>query len=144
MNKSYFIDSCDDVELGIKRKSKLEYRISYDDSKQMKAIVFIIGAFGANANISFLDFDREYLVKKFDIIAVNVFYHCFSARPSIDEKYNPIFIPNEKDWMSFCEIAKLCNLPIKDYEKNDFKDCLFRLDERVEQIKNEGVLENFL
>ncbi|ELF1061330.1 DUF2920 family protein, partial [Campylobacter upsaliensis] len=30
VDKSYLIKSCDDVELGIKRKSKLEYRISYD------------------------------------------------------------------------------------------------------------------
>ncbi|HHP0357010.1 TPA: DUF2920 family protein [Campylobacter lari subsp. concheus] len=140
-NETYFIDSCDDVELNIKRESKLEYRITYDDSKQMKAIVFIIGGFGANANMSFLDFDREYLAKKFDVVVVNVFYHCFSARPSIDENYKPIMIPNKKDWESFCEIAKLCNLSIKDYEKNDFKDCLLKLDERVEQIKNEGTLE---
>ncbi|WP_257396224.1 DUF2920 family protein [Campylobacter lari] len=44
-NETYFIDSCDDVELNIKRENKLEYRITYDDSKEMKAIVFIIGGF---------------------------------------------------------------------------------------------------
>ncbi|MBF7067578.1 DUF2920 family protein, partial [Campylobacter volucris] len=27
INKTYFIDSCDDVELNIIRESKLEYRI---------------------------------------------------------------------------------------------------------------------
>ncbi|MPB16591.1 DUF2920 family protein, partial [Campylobacter lari] len=32
-NETYFINSCDDVELGIKRESKLEYRISYDNEK---------------------------------------------------------------------------------------------------------------
>ncbi|MFG5097410.1 DUF2920 family protein, partial [Campylobacter lari] len=41
-NETYFIDSCDDIELGIKRESKLEYRITYDDSKDIKAIVCII------------------------------------------------------------------------------------------------------
>ncbi len=55
INQSFEIDSCDDVELNIKRTSKLEYRISYDDEKEMKAIVFIIGGYGANANIYFLD-----------------------------------------------------------------------------------------
>ncbi len=54
----------------------------------MKAIVFIIGGFGANANISFLDFDREYIAKNFDVVG-HVFYHCFCARQSIDQKYNP-------------------------------------------------------
>ncbi|OCX43566.1 carbonic anhydrase [Campylobacter ornithocola] len=141
INQTYFIDSCDDVELNIKRESKLEYRITYDDSKEMKAIVFIIGGFGDNANISFLDFDREYLVKNFNVVVVDVFYHCFSARPSIDENYNPIFKPNKKDWESFCEIANLCNLQILEHEKDNFKACLEKLNEKVEVIKDEGRLE---
>ncbi|EAJ9170272.1 TPA: DUF2920 family protein, partial [Campylobacter jejuni] len=77
-----------DVELNIKRTSKLEYRISYDDEKDIKAIVFIVGGFGANANISFLDFDREYIAKNFDVVAVHVFYHCFCQRRSDVEKYS--------------------------------------------------------
>ncbi|EAI4316861.1 DUF2920 family protein [Campylobacter coli] len=97
INQIFEIDSCDDVELNIKRTSKLEYRISYDDEKEMKAIVFIIGGMGANANISFLDFDREYIAKKFDVVAVNVFYHCFCARRSIDEKYSAITIFTKED-----------------------------------------------
>ncbi|HEF9722067.1 TPA: DUF2920 family protein [Campylobacter coli] len=88
INQTFEIDSCDDVELNIKRTSKLEYRISYDDEKEMKAIVFIIGGFGANANISFLDFDREYIAKNFDVVAVHVFYHCFCQRRSDVEKYS--------------------------------------------------------
>ncbi|EAI7983687.1 DUF2920 family protein [Campylobacter coli] len=88
INQSFEIDSCDDVELNIKRTSKLEYRISYDDEKEIKAIVFIIGGFGANANISFLDFDREYIAKNFDVVAVHVFYHCFCQRRSDVEKYS--------------------------------------------------------
>ncbi|EAL2581969.1 DUF2920 family protein, partial [Campylobacter coli] len=88
INQSFEIDSCDDVELNIKRTSKLEYRISYDDEKEIKAIVFIIGGYGANANISFLDFDREYIAKNFDVVAVHVFYHCFCQRRSDVEKYS--------------------------------------------------------
>ncbi|EIL9324328.1 DUF2920 family protein [Campylobacter jejuni] len=88
INQIFEIDSCDDVELGIKRTSKLEYRISYDDEKDIKAIVFIVGGFGANANISFLDFDREYIAKNFDVVAVHVFYHCFCQRRSDVEKYS--------------------------------------------------------
>ncbi|HEC1737002.1 TPA: DUF2920 family protein, partial [Campylobacter coli] len=88
INQIFEIDSCDDVELNIKRTSKLEYRISYDDEKEMKAIVFIIGGYGANTNISFLDFDREYIAKKFDVVVVHVFYHCFCHRRSNIEKYS--------------------------------------------------------
>ncbi|EHG5101902.1 DUF2920 family protein, partial [Campylobacter jejuni] len=92
INQTFEIDSCDDVELNIKRTSKLEYRISYDDEKEIKAIVFIIGGFGANANISFLDFDREYIAKNFDVVAVHVFYHCFCQRRSDVEKYSAFTI----------------------------------------------------
>ncbi|EDP6898815.1 DUF2920 family protein [Campylobacter lari] len=88
INQTYFIDSCDDVELNIKRESQLEYRITYDNSRLMKAIVFIIGGYGANANIHFLDSYRNFIAKKFDVVAVNVFYHCFCQRKSDVEKYS--------------------------------------------------------
>ncbi|WP_265606404.1 DUF2920 family protein, partial [Campylobacter jejuni] len=39
INLSFEIDSCDDVGLNIKRASKLEYRISFDDEKEINAIV---------------------------------------------------------------------------------------------------------
>ncbi|MCV3525396.1 DUF2920 family protein [Campylobacter lari] len=92
-NETYFIDSCDDVELGIKRKNKLEYRISYDDEKTMKAIVFIIGGYGANIDLSIMDFNREFVAKKFDVVAVNVLYHCFSCRINEkDKKYSANFL----------------------------------------------------
>ncbi|TKX29475.1 DUF2920 family protein [Campylobacter estrildidarum] len=97
VNKTYEISSCDDVELNIKRTSKLEYRITYDDEKEMKAIVFILKGYGANADIYFLDFDREYIAKKFDVIAVNVFYHCFCQRKSNIEKYSATITFIEED-----------------------------------------------
>ncbi|EAI2189880.1 DUF2920 family protein, partial [Campylobacter jejuni] len=90
INQTFEIDSCDDVELNIKRTSKLEYRISYDDEKEIKAIVFIIGGYGANANIYFLDSYRNYIAKNFDVVAVHVFYHCFCQRRSDVEKYSTL------------------------------------------------------
>ncbi|EAJ5194438.1 DUF2920 family protein [Campylobacter jejuni] len=104
INQSFEIDSCDDVELGIKRTSKLEYRISYDDEKEIKAIVFVIGGYGANANISFLDFDREYIAKNFDVVAVHVFYHCFCARISNNKKYSASISFMEEDLLSLSKI----------------------------------------
>ncbi|WP_141084005.1 DUF2920 family protein, partial [Campylobacter coli] len=117
-------DSCDDVELGIKRTSKLEYRISYDDEKDIKAIVFIVGGFGANANISFLDFDREYIAKNFDVVVVHVFYHCFCARQSIDQKYNPKLIPNQDDLERVNGILKNINLGHLSVNKDNFEQII--------------------
>ncbi|WP_201458640.1 DUF2920 family protein [Campylobacter jejuni] len=104
INQTFEIDSCDDVELGIKRTSKLEYRISYDDEKDIKAIVFVIGGYGANANISFLDFDREYIAKNFDVVVVHVFYHCFCARISNNKKYSASISFMEEDLLSLSKI----------------------------------------
>ncbi|TKX34355.1 DUF2920 family protein [Campylobacter taeniopygiae] len=114
VNKTYEISSCDDVELNIKRTSKLEYRITYDDEKEMKAIVFVIGGYGANANISLLDFDREYIAKKFDVVVVNVFYHCFCQRRSNEEKYSAYKKFEPEDIITLKENLTQFNLVTKD------------------------------
>ncbi|RTJ16984.1 carbonic anhydrase [Campylobacter jejuni] len=128
VNQTFEIDSCDDEELGIRRTSKLEYRISYDDEKDIKAIVFIIGGYGANANISFLDFDREYIAKNFDVVVVHVFYHCFANRQS-----------NNTDKYS-------ANVVFKDKDLNELKSKISHFGFNVEHITSANVYEylNFL
>lgn len=140
INQTFKIDSCDDVELGIKRTSKLEYRISYDDEKEMKAIIFIIGGFGVNANISFLDFDREYIAKNFDVVVVHVFYHCFCARRSIDEKYNPKLIPNKEDLERINSILKNINLSHLVANKDNFEQIIPFIEQRAREIKEAGLV----
>ncbi|EAJ9489454.1 TPA: DUF2920 family protein [Campylobacter jejuni] len=141
INQTFKIDSCDDVELGIKRTSKLEYRISYDDEKDIKAIVFIIGGFGANANISFLDFDREYIAKNFDVVAVHVFYHCFCARKSIDQKYNPKLILNQDDLERVNGILKNINLGHLLANEDNFEQIIPLIEQRAGEIKQAGLVD---
>ncbi|HID0733079.1 TPA: DUF2920 family protein [Campylobacter jejuni] len=141
INQTFKIDSCDDVELGIKRTSKLEYRISYDDEKDIKAIVFIVGGFGANANISFLDFDREYIAKNFDVVVVHVFYHCFCARKSIDQKYNPKLIPNQDDLERVNSILKNINLGYLSVNEDNFEQIIPFIEQRAGEIKQAGLVD---
>lgn len=141
INQTFEIDSCDDVELGIKRTSKLEYRISYDNEKEMKAIVFIIGGFGVNANISFLDFDREYITKKFNVVTVHVFYHCFCARKSIDQKYNPKLIPNQDDLERINGILKNINLGHLLANEDNFEQIIPFIEQRAGEIKQAGLVD---
>ncbi len=75
INQTFEIDSCDDVELNIKRTSKLEYRISYDDEKDIKAIV-----------------------------CHRRFYHCFCARISNNKKYSASISFMEEDLLSLSKI----------------------------------------
>ncbi len=141
INQTFEIDSCDDVELNIKRTSKLEYRISYDDEKDIKAIVFIVGGFGANANISFLDFDREYIAKNFDVVVIHVFYHCFCARQSIDQKYNPKLIPNQDDLERVNGILKNINLGHLSVNKDNFEQIIPLIEQKVNEMKQAGLVD---
>ncbi|EPD5875456.1 DUF2920 family protein [Campylobacter coli] len=141
INQTFEIDSCDDVELNIKRTSKLEYRISYDDEKDIKAIVFIVGGFGANANISFLDFDREYIAKNFDVVVIHVFYHCFCARQSIDQKYNPKLIPNQDDLERINGILKNINLGHLSVNKDNFEQIIPLIEQKVNEMKQAGLVD---
>ncbi|EAM0537607.1 DUF2920 family protein [Campylobacter jejuni] len=141
INQTFEIDSCDDVELNIKRTSKLEYRISYDDEKDIKAIVFVIGGYGANANISFLDFDREYIAKNFDVVVVHVFYHCFCARQSIDQKYNPKLIPNQDDLERVNGILKNINLGHLSVNKDNFEQIIPLIEQKVNKMKQAGLVD---
>ncbi len=139
INQIFEIDSCDDAELGIKRTSKLEYRISYDDEKEVKAIVFIIGGMSANANISFLDFDREYIAKKFDVVTVNVFYHCFCARRSVDEKYSALAMLTKEDLPRLSQA--LFDVGINTHVSlENAHSCYELLDRHIAALKSQGKL----
>ncbi|MPA79364.1 DUF2920 family protein [Campylobacter coli] len=140
INQIFEIDSCDDVELNIKRTSKLEYRISYDDEKEMKAIVFIIGGYGANANIYFLDSYRNYIAKKFDVVVVNVFYHCFCMRRSDIEKYSAYTIFTEKDILKLSQ--KLFEMGINiDVNLENAHQSYELLNQHITALKLQGKLE---
>ncbi len=139
INQTFEIDSCDDVEYI--KEQKLEYRISYDDEKDIKAIVFIVGGFGANANISFLDFDREYIAKNFDVVVVHVFYHCFCARQSIDQKYNPKLIPNQDDLERVNGILKNINLGHLSVNKDNFEQIIPLIEQKVNKMKQAGLVD---
>ncbi len=87
VNKTYEIDSCDDVELGIKRESKLEFKLWYDDEKSPEALVFIVQGMGADCNDVHLKFIIESLSKNLNVAFVGVNYHCIGNRPQIGSTF---------------------------------------------------------
>ncbi|EOC4368061.1 DUF2920 family protein [Campylobacter jejuni] len=135
INQSFEIDSCDDVELNIKRTSKLEYRISYDDEKEIKAIVFIIGGYGANANIYFLDSYRNYIAKNFDVVAVHVFYHCFCQRRSDVEKYSTLADFTKDDLKLIEKVLRKYNIPCDQLANNTVVSYCEYLSEIMTELK---------
>ncbi|HDZ5028953.1 TPA: DUF2920 family protein [Campylobacter jejuni] len=139
INQTFEIDSCDDVELGIKRTSKLEYRISYDDEKDIKAIVFIIRGYGANANIYFLDSYRNYMAKNFDVVTVNVFYHCFCQRYSDVEKYSAFTMFTKEDLLNLSQVLLEIGINVNVNLENA-NQCYELLNQNITALKSQGKL----
>ncbi|CDG57019.1 TPA: DUF2920 family protein [Campylobacter coli] len=81
VNKTYEIDSCDDVELGIKRESKLEFKLCFDDEKEIQALVFIIPGLGGDADENYREHLAEFVANEFNVAVVSVNYHCIGNRP---------------------------------------------------------------
>ncbi|EOW3833172.1 DUF2920 family protein [Campylobacter jejuni] len=140
INQTFEIDSCDDVELGIKRTSKLEYRISYDDEKDLKAIVFVIGGYGANANIYFLDSYRNYIAKNFDVVTINVFYHCFCQRRSDVLKYDASAKFLEEDLENFSKVLNDFNIDSRNLNSNNALEYYHHLDHYITTLKSQRKL----
>lgn len=60
VNERHEISSCDDVELGIKRSSLLEFHLAYDARRRRaKTLLVIISGFGEDSDSSY----RTHLIK---------------------------------------------------------------------------------
>lgn len=81
VSKTYEIDSCDDVELGIKRESKLEFKLCFDDEKEIKALVFIIPGLGGDADENYREHLAEFVASEYNAAVASVNYHCIGNRP---------------------------------------------------------------
>ncbi|MBS4268754.1 DUF2920 family protein [Campylobacter vulpis] len=136
IDKRFFISSCDDVELGIKRTSKLEYRLS--SPQNPKAIFFIIGGFGTNADLRMMDFTRKQIASKFDVAAVNVLYHCFCCRRNdLEQQYSAQIAILEEDKANLIKLCQTLALP---YENLGVSEILKRIEETIQKEKKKGNL----
>ena len=87
INKTYEIPSCDDVELGIKRDSLLEFKLCYDDERPARAIVFIVPGLGGDANENYREHLAQFVASEFDVAVASVNYHCIGNRPQTGATY---------------------------------------------------------
>lgn len=79
--KRYEIASCDDVELGLKRETPLEIRVSYEDESEPKAVVLLISGLGRDSDDDYKQHLAQFVADKFRAIVVSVNYHCIGNRP---------------------------------------------------------------
>ena len=83
VDKSYEIDSCDDVELELKRESKLEFRLCFDDEREIEALLFIVPGLGGDADTNYREHLASFVAENFNVGAVSVNYHCIGNLPQM-------------------------------------------------------------
>ncbi|MBF7067039.1 DUF2920 family protein, partial [Campylobacter volucris] len=104
-------------------------------------IVFIIGGYGANAHMAFVDFNRKFIAKKFDVVVVNVLYHCFCQRRSDVEKYSATTTFMEDD-LPHLKLA-LENLHIDTSNLNTYNAWQYYeyLNQTISNLKEQNLLD---
>ena len=87
INKTYEISSCDDVELGIRRDSLLEFKLCYDDEKPVRALIFIVPGLGGDANENYREHLAQFVASEFNVAVASPNYHCIGNRPQTGATY---------------------------------------------------------
>lgn len=128
---NHLIPSCYDFELGIERNNLLNFSYSYKQNIDLKGIVFIISGFGDDTDEKYLKHLREYTADKFDVVCVNVFYHCFYARPD----NGALFYPDKQDTKIIKSYLDEHNITS---ENRDIYEALHELGDSIELHKQKG------
>lgn len=139
-SQKFLIHSCDDVELDLKRKAKLEYRISYDTSKSPKALVFMVGGWGATKNIKFYDFERENIAKNFNVICVQVYHHAIHRRISTESKYSAKNVFEKEDVERIKSYFESIAWDSKNINEQNAPFAAQKLIQRVAELKSQGIM----
>ena len=141
VNETYFIDSCDDVELGIKRESKLEFKLVYDNEKDIEAIICIIQGLGADIYDPVLEFNMRYFAEKQNVALLSVNYHGIGNRPNIGAE----FYLDDIDKLIFETSLKALNIEIPyDIQKlntfEEFHPAMNYLNNEIAKMKKDWKL----
>ena len=141
-SKVYEITSTDDIELNIKRDSKLEFKVSFDDEKAMKALFVFIEGCGTDIYASYNEHIAEFVVKEFACAVLRVNYHCIQNRHKLGAK-------TYFDNIDLAILTQTCqtldiNLPAKlnpqlnqSIEVQEFVGLVKYLNDKLESLRNE-------
>ena len=120
-----------DFELSIKREKGVIYNYTYPKNKKLKGIVFIIPGFGDDTNSEYSQKLRDYIAKKFNVVAVSVIYHCFSSR------LNNGGVETLDDYDELVLLSNLKRFNIE-VETDDLHEILNNINEEIKARKDEG------
>ncbi|TDJ83937.1 DUF2920 family protein, partial [Campylobacter volucris] len=108
----------------------------------MKAIVFIIGGYGTNANMHFLESYRKFIAKKFDVVTVNVLYHCFCQRVSDVDRYSAEMTFLLDDLRMFQKAFDEFGIKVDTLDSTEKLEKYYKLlEEKMVQLKEQNLLD---
>ena len=138
VDKSYEIDSCDDVELELKRESKLEFRLCFDDEREIEALFFIINGCGGDADTNYREHLATFTAENFNVAVVSVDYHCIGNRVNLGGKYYFDELSQLIIKETFRVFGFDCNLPNELMGAGEMGAEFKLLDEALEAQKRQG------
>ncbi|MBX1736848.1 DUF2920 family protein [Campylobacter jejuni] len=139
VSKTYEIDSCDDVELDIKRESKLEFKLCFDDEKEIKALVFIIPGLGGDVDENYREHLAEFVAGEFNVAVVSVNYHCIGNRPQTGSS----FFMDDIDKLILKTSCEALNIQVNLDKLNSLEELsstLKEVDHILEEQKNQKLI----
>lgn len=130
------------MELNIARTSKLEFKLDFDDKKNIEALVFFIA--GGAASIEDYSYIASYTARTFNVAAVRVRYHCIDNRPHLGAHFGMDELDKDLMQNELSQIGLAFDKQsIKDYES--MNEVFVKLDLALAKLKQEGyLLPNFL
>ena len=91
INKSYKIKSCDDVELDLPRSSeknpKLEFKLCWEDSAEIRALICIIPGLGNDADENYREHLAQFVATQYQAAVLSINYHCIGNRSLTGSDY---------------------------------------------------------
>lgn len=137
ISESSSVKSSYDFELSIKRENDVVYNYSYPKDRKIKGIVFIIPGFGEDTNSDYLQKLRDYIAYKFDLICVNVMYHCFYSRLN----NGGIEFLDEFDKSMLLDNLKSIDTKLT---TNNLNEVFFSINDKAQMLKESGELDKKL
>ena len=132
-SKVYEITSTDDIELNIKRESKLEFRVVFDDKKPAQAVFVFLPGCGMDAvNDSYTQHIAEFVAENYSVAVLLVNYHCIQNRHELGAK-------TYFDNIDTVILTQTCAALGISFDKcKDEQDIWVYLDDEIGRLKREG------
>ncbi len=112
-HENYEISSTDDVELGIKRESKLEFIVTYDTAKPAKALFVFINGIRGKDYAGYEQHLAEFVASTYELAVLRVDYHCIGFRPQTGASFY-MDARDKENYAQCCRwLGEACGLKIE-------------------------------